>query len=295
MFDKPLIAHIETLAAKSWPAEVTEPLGPWQLRFNHGLTKRANSVLALGSLPDEPDWLERVERCYRAHGLPPRFHVSDASPAELDPWLEQQGYVKEVPCHILVADCAEVLRRLEPEALRHPEPEAMPGIPPAGTLDANAGGASVDSDAMPATGSARPFPACDCRLEERADAGWVGDFLQIEHLRPDWLEAYQRLFDRIPPRKCFLRVYRGNAPVGVGTAVADGDWAGLLNVATAEAYRGQGIGRQIVRALCAWSCGQGVRRLYLQVVADNTPALRLYARAGFRHLSDYHYRVKPNV
>ena len=43
-------------------------------------------------------------------------------------------------------------------------------------------------------------------------------------------------------------------------------------------------------ALAGWGEKLGAQTAYLQVEEDNPNALRLYARAGFQTVYDYHYR-----
>jgi ribosomal-protein-alanine N-acetyltransferase len=45
--------------------------------------------------------------------------------------------------------------------------------------------------------------------------------------------------------------------------------------------RGQGIGRMLIRTICAWARDLGAEEIRLEVRASNTHALRLYARCGF--------------
>jgi len=71
---------------------------------------------------------------------------------------------------------------------------------------------------------------------------------------------------------------------------------GLLvveSVATDTDYRQRGYSRKVVSALMTWAKTQGAGASCLQVLADNIPALALYASLGFnRELYRYHYRMK---
>ncbi len=78
-----------------------------------------------------------------------------------------------------------------------------------------------------------------------------------------------------------------------GQVAVDGEVAGLFDVVTAEGARGRGHATRVCAALLAWARGQGARTAYLQVSADNAPAVALYRRFGFATLYTYHYRGRP--
>lgn len=58
---------------------------------------------------------------------------------------------------------------------------------------------------------------------------------------------------------------------------------GQFGMSVARAFRRQGVGRDLLDALCAWAGDAGVVRVELQVFETNIPAIRLYERAGFEH------------
>ncbi len=78
-----------------------------------------------------------------------------------------------------------------------------------------------------------------------------------------------------------------------GLVKFEAGYAGLFAVHTATALRGQGLGRSIVSALLAEAARQGAHSAYLQVTADNAPALALYERFGFTPAYEYWYRGRP--
>jgi ribosomal protein S18 acetylase RimI-like enzyme len=92
----------------------------------------------------------------------------------------------------------------------------------------------------------------------------------------------------------YASVLDGTGVIAVGRAVADTGWAGVFGMATLPYARGRGAAGQVLAALARWAADQGAGHLYLQVEHDNTPARRLYERAGFTELCRYHYRVKPS-
>ena len=52
----------------------------------------------------------------------------------------------------------------------------------------------------------------------------------------------------------------------------------------ASARRGQGLARALLNLHLRRLAGLGARAVFLEVDEDNTPARRLYARAGFREV-----------
>jgi GNAT superfamily N-acetyltransferase len=84
-------------------------------------------------------------------------------------------------------------------------------------------------------------------------------------------------------------------PTGQIDAVAKGaihDGTVCVNlVATRESERRKGLSDACVSAIIDWAGQRGAHGACLQVVAANTPAIRLYNKLGFtRELYRYHYR-----
>lgn len=79
------------------------------------------------------------------------------------------------------------------------------------------------------------------------------------------------------------------APDAVARLAVVGDWGGLYAVATRPEARRRGLARSLAGALVVAASERGVRRLWLQVLADNAPAHRLYASLGFQPASSYRY------
>lgn len=103
------IALIEELAANAVVPVVSQELDGWRLRFNHGVTRRAGSVLAAreGAL-DLDERLALAEQFYARHGGPIRFQLCPASrPSGLEERLAARGYrLDGPPTHVQVADLA---------------------------------------------------------------------------------------------------------------------------------------------------------------------------------------------
>jgi GNAT superfamily N-acetyltransferase len=74
-----------------------------------------------------------------------------------------------------------------------------------------------------------------------------------------------------------------------GVAAYDRDWVGLRGIEVAPEHRRQGLGLQVMAALLEWAAERGATTAYLQVLADNAPALALYEQLGFTTHHAYGY------
>lgn len=70
-------------------------------------------------------------------------------------------------------------------------------------------------------------------------------------------------------------------PLGFVLGRRAADEAEILSLGVLPGARRRGVGSSLVAAGCEAAAAAGARRLHLEVAADNEPARRLYARAGF--------------
>jgi GNAT superfamily N-acetyltransferase len=105
------IKQIEQKASRAWPAKHTKEYGDWLFRATEGVTRRANSVLPLGS-PEGKTLeaaLEQARNFYSNHHLPVRFQMTAVSqPTELDSFLENAGLTIDMRVKVLTAPLADI-------------------------------------------------------------------------------------------------------------------------------------------------------------------------------------------
>jgi GNAT superfamily N-acetyltransferase len=97
------IELLEQAAFEGWPAQDTESVAGWQLRFAGGYTKRANSAnsTARATLLDAA-LVTAIEARYRARGLPPIFRLTSGHAASVsDGLLADLGYQRVDPSLVL--------------------------------------------------------------------------------------------------------------------------------------------------------------------------------------------------
>jgi ribosomal protein S18 acetylase RimI-like enzyme len=76
-----------------------------------------------------------------------------------------------------------------------------------------------------------------------------------------------------------------------GQLAVEGGLAGLYDIFTAKAARGQGLARALCQHLLVQARTRGAGVGYLQVEGDNGPARSVYRRLGFADAYAYHYRT----
>ena len=79
-----------------------------------------------------------------------------------------------------------------------------------------------------------------------------------------------------------------------GQFAREGALVGLYDVFTHESARGQGLARHLCERMLSISANLGAKIAYLQVEADNQPALAVYRRLGFAEGYQYHYRERTS-
>ena len=90
-----------------------------------------------------------------------------------------------------------------------------------------------------------------------------------------------------------VAVLQAGVPLATGLAIIEDGHVGLFDVATRESVRRHGHARTVVAALLRWGLERGTRHAYLQVNADNAPAIALYRPFGFAEAYRYWYRGRP--
>jgi GNAT superfamily N-acetyltransferase len=111
MMDHEQIRQLEMLAHHAWLAEEKLRIGGWLLRADHGVTRRANSVLPLGPPGLSLQFaIESAIDFYESRELIPRFQLTAASlPEELDSELDSGGFSVGLQVEVWTAQISNLL------------------------------------------------------------------------------------------------------------------------------------------------------------------------------------------
>jgi GNAT superfamily N-acetyltransferase len=128
------------------------------------------------------------------------------------------------------------------------------------------------------------------RLRALADSpDAFGRTLAEDEQRPDveWAKRLASATDRrwnLP-----VIAEAGGKPVGLAWGRIEEpspETASLYQMWVAPEHRGTGAGRMLLEAVVAWAREAGARQLALGVTCGDTPAMRLYACAGFKPVGE---------
>jgi N-acetylglutamate synthase len=118
----------------------------------------------------------------------------------------------------------------------------------------------------------------------------------VASLRGSTAQQRDALAERLvnsPLEKRHAVVRAGGRVVCTGQVVVEGGLVGVFDVVTADDARGRGYATLACASLLSWAWQHGAHAAYLQVSADNAPAIAAYRKFGFATAYTYHYRGRP--
>ena len=257
-----VLSGLEALMDAAWPAPERHDTGEWVLRAAGGVTQRANSVWPRMPAADDAAAVRDAASWYRLRRLPVIYQIFDHDgAAPLNAELDSLGYTRQ----------SETLVMSRPA-------EPLDGLPAS---------ADVEISEHPSVEWLELWWSVD----GRGGAGELETAREILTGCPA-LYALVRDDDGGPAAVGRLAVVTGGTadPGGAADPGAAGSWGGLYCMATRPDSRRRGYATRIQQALFSAGAERGLAGYWLLVMASNTPARELYARAGFYEVSRYYYR-----
>jgi ribosomal-protein-alanine N-acetyltransferase len=124
----------------------------------------------------------------------------------------------------------------------------------------------------------------ECLRALRAIQPDVPAVMQIENASYPfpWSEGIFRDCLRVGYVCCVVEI--DDILMGYGVMSTGAGEAHILNLCIAEAFRGRGLGGQLLEHLMEFARSLGVGEMFLEVRPSNTPAIRLYQSLGFTQI-----------
>ena len=247
--DKNQIHLVEELAANAWPAEMVQNLGGWRMGYTGGESRRVNSVL-----PNQPPGLDDPE-------------------AAID-MAEAFYHRREATTRFKI--CPAALPEDLPERLT-----ARGYIPEMLT--------SVETAPVETVLAKTSLPEGEVIATSEITERWFQTYTGASGYSPASLPIRWGIFNRIGPQTRYVLLAEDGGPVSAGLGVVERGWLGIFCVVTVPEFRRKRYASGVMRVLAEWGRDTGAEQIYLQVMEDNPPALRLYHRMGFTRQYQYSY------
>lgn len=144
---------------------------------------------------------------------------------------------------------------------------------------------------------ARPFgggtpamaPRASGRMRSHDLESWLDIFGALGRSPSRHRAAHRAVLLTVPGQRRLVAFWVDERPVACGMAVLADHLLGLFDLVTAPEHRNRGNGSELLRRILAWGARAGAREAYLQVVPENSAAVRIYDRAGFTTVYRYQY------
>ena len=253
---------IEIIGSHIHPALEKMEYDSWLLQFSgEGASRRANSILPLenGNIPLEEKVAE-CEKIYAEHNLPCTFKMTKAAPEGLYELLKEKGYAYNAETDLMTVMADDETFAARCESIIEPEETGVV-------------------------------------IKSKPDDSWLDCYFKWENRTdPKIIDVNKKQFEIVDNDEnlnaVYCRIQMSGVDVGVASAVIENGVMFLLNVVVDEKVRGKGYGKILVKETLEAACNLGAEKLCLQVVADNTVAVKLYESFGFVFLYKYWYMVK---
>jgi ribosomal protein S18 acetylase RimI-like enzyme len=122
---------------------------------------------------------------------------------------------------------------------------------------------------------------------------WITGFFYCSGLEDPAKQATAKaLLARISDQVVAVRKAADGRTAGCGFGVVQDQFVGLFDISVHKDFRRQGIATEIVSTILKRAKSVGATTAYLQVMANNEPALNLYKNFGFKEAYRYCYRIK---
>ena len=242
------IREIELAAFHTWLPRFTQEVGPWQIRIDNGITKRANSVLVLGDPITNSDHelqeeIHKSQELFSQYGVPLVFMVPTPLGNRTEQFLRQNNWKSNGEILSMIGDADEITppdKNFYLEVLNQPSAQWL-------ELEGDHGLHELFTRT----------PAVYISIQKSANINTLDDQDNGQEKEKNKILARGRIgFDN-----------------GLGI---------LTRVFVNESIRGQGLGETVVRAAAEIARRRNIRQLALHVDVDNVPAIALYSKLGFR-------------
>ncbi|MBN1906694.1 MAG: GNAT family N-acetyltransferase [Deltaproteobacteria bacterium] len=101
-----------------------------------------------------------------------------------------------------------------------------------------------------------------------------------------------KIINKIKERHILASLSENNRIISCGLGVLSDGLFGLFDIVTHLKHRNKGYGYKLINGMLHWALENGASSSYLQVIAENTPAIGLYKKLDYEIAYGYHYKIQ---
>ena len=246
------VLNYQELTTNAWPPKSVMLLNGWVVRISEGVTKRANSVLPLH---------------YHGEKL-----LDDIRNVEILYEEKKLSPIFQIPDYFEPIDLISTLRernykKIDETIVMTTKLHEIKHI-------------KINND-------------YDYYIDNSPAETWFQAFGDITSHNEETLEGQKAIIGRIQLKTTAFGVASdGEEIIGIALAVAERGYVGIFDLIVDERYRRQGIAQSLITHIIDWGKKNSATWGYLQVVEENTTAISLYQKLGFKKAYNYRYYLK---
>ncbi|BAZ14904.1 GCN5-related N-acetyltransferase [Calothrix sp. NIES-4071] len=124
---------------------------------------------------------------------------------------------------------------------------------------------------------------------------WLHTYCSIAGIDLRTQENHVKILSQVPKQSLFAILEENGQPIACGMGVIFNNYFGIFDIITQQQSRNKGYGARLITNMLSWAWIAGAQDAYVQVVAANAPAVRLYEKLGYRRLYNYWYRIQSSI
>lgn len=132
----------------------------------------------------------------------------------------------------------------------------------------------------------------DIEIIEKSSNDWMDSYCEINEIETDNHTTHLEMIKRIEDRTLFAVLKEDGVEIACGLGVISNGYFGLFDISTKMSVRKKGYGTKLLNGMLYWAEKKGASNSYLQVVADNHVAIKLYEKLGYQRGYEYWYRIR---
>ena len=121
---------------------------------------------------------------------------------------------------------------------------------------------------------------------------WMKCYCELSNKEIKAHSVHSRMIHNIKNKYLPALLVRNANTVSCGLGVISDGLLGIFDIVTHPQYRNKGYGYELITGMLHWAIQNHAYGAYVQVIAENTPAVRLYQKLGFELSYEYNYKIQ---